>query len=126
MYILLGRGLLLKKEKKDYEYILSYPCYRSVCMCVQQRSVKTSLCLIDVERLNINAVMHSDGDLKVNFSLHSLSVDDMRPDSTLAIRRSDPRLFSCLTPSFYLKAAYRVRATLTLELFSLFFVVTFS
>ena len=80
-------------------------------MCVQQRSVKTSLCLIDVERLNINAVMHSDGDLKVNFSLHSLSVDDMRPDSTLAIHRSDPRLFSCLTSSFYLKAASRVRAT---------------
>ncbi|XP_025099873.1 vacuolar protein sorting-associated protein 13A-like isoform X2 [Pomacea canaliculata] len=50
-------------------------------------SNKTSLCLFDLEKLNINAVLHSDGDLKVNFSLQSLTADDSRLDSTLAVRR---------------------------------------
>ncbi|KAK7492082.1 hypothetical protein BaRGS_00016746 [Batillaria attramentaria] len=51
------------------------------------KSTKTSLCLVDVEKLNVNAVHHSDGDLKVNFSLQTITVDDTRLDSTLAIRR---------------------------------------
>ena len=61
----------------------------------QEKSTKTSLCLVDVEKLNINAVRQSDGDLKVNFSLQSLTVDDTRLDSTLAIRRySEPSLYA--------------------------------
>ena len=43
--------------------------------------------MVDVEKLNINAVRQSDGDLKINFSLQSVTVDDTRLDSTLAIRR---------------------------------------
>ena len=54
---------------------------------LQAKATKTSLCLVDVEKLSVNAVHQSDGDLKVNFSLQSLTMDDTRPDSTLAVRR---------------------------------------
>ncbi|XP_076444664.1 LOW QUALITY PROTEIN: intermembrane lipid transfer protein VPS13A-like [Babylonia areolata] len=57
----------------------------------QGKWMKTSLCLVDMEKLSINAVHQSDGDLKVNFSLQSLVVDDTRPDSTLAV----PRILYC-------------------------------
>ncbi|KAL8622223.1 hypothetical protein ACOMHN_043746 [Nucella lapillus] len=57
----------------------------------QAQWVKTSLCLVDVEKLNINALQQSDGDLKVNFSLQSLVIDDTRPHSLLAV----PRILYC-------------------------------
>ena len=63
-----------------YSFTLHY-------IMLQEKSTKTSLCLVDVEKLNINAVRQSDGDLKINFSLQSVTVDDTRLDSTLAIRR---------------------------------------
>ena len=77
------KGLLCKplfQQKSMTEGLLCMPLF-------QQKSTKTSLCLVDMEKLNINAVRQSDGDLKVNFSLQSLTVDDTRLDSTLAIRR---------------------------------------
>jgi hypothetical protein len=43
--------------------------------------------VVDIDQLKVSGVHQSDGDLKVNFSLHTLKVEDMRPNSELAERR---------------------------------------
>ncbi|BFZ09736.1 hypothetical protein BsWGS_12775 [Bradybaena similaris] len=53
----------------------------------KELATKTSLCLLDMEKIEVLGSSHSDGDIQINISLYTLTVDDTRPDSDLAVKR---------------------------------------
>ncbi|GFR60476.1 vacuolar protein sorting-associated protein 13A-like, partial [Elysia marginata] len=52
----------------------------------EQLATRTGLCLLDMEKISLAAVSHSEGDVRVNMCLQTLAVTDIQPDSDSAIK----------------------------------------
>ncbi|KAH9508956.1 hypothetical protein Btru_048395 [Bulinus truncatus] len=56
-------------------------------------ATRTSLCLLDLEKISLCGMSKSDGELNVDISLLSVDLSDTRPDSNLAVKR----VLECIT-----------------------------
>ncbi|XP_012945076.2 vacuolar protein sorting-associated protein 13A, partial [Aplysia californica] len=76
-----------QKSMTTIQFKLDGMCITLFTDSGKELATQCSLCCLDMEKVNVSGMSHSDGDIRVSISLMSLNVTDTRPDSQLAVKR---------------------------------------